>query len=197
MMNGHPMMSNKKQTTTESPIYYPTGNYIRNPLFDDSIPSQKPVDSYALDMDTSYDRNYEEPQNHLPSSTNLNLQFLQPPPIEQEKPTYLSGPMVIRVHPDGRPVIEDTYKPLPRDDDRDEMTIGRDRLPTMQELATSSGSIQSPSHRYSVAVPPPQPPPSQVTPQNRIGQAVRPQFSFRLGQQQNLSQKRSIHHNSY
>lgn len=182
-MHGHPMTSNKKQTTTEPPIYYPTGNYIRNPLFDESLPSKKPADVYALDMDLSYDDNTHH--NHLPAPTNLNLQFLQPPPMVQPQTNYLSGPMVVRVHPDGTPVVEDKFKPLPKDDDRDEMTIGRDRLPSMEELAASGPSPQQhqPSQRYAAIILPP-PPSSRVQPPLN---PLKQQYSFRIGSHRSIN----------
>lgn len=162
-MNGHPMTSNKKQTTTEAPIFYPTGNYIHNPLFDEPLANKKPSsDSYALDMELSYDDNVY--QNRLPAPTNVELQFLQPPPMQESG--YLSGPMVVRVHPDGTPVKEDKLKPLPQDDDRDEMTIGRERLPSMEELAVVSAHVPQKkqfAQRYAAFVLPP-PPSSRVQP---------------------------------
>lgn len=185
-MHGHPMTSNKKQTTTEPPIYYPTGNYIRNPLFDEPLSNKKPTDVYALDMDLSYDtqNKFQEPHhNHLPAPTNLNLQFLQPPPMPQTT-NYLSGPMVVRVHPDGTPVVEDRFKPLPKDDDRDEMTIGRDRLPSMEELAASvPSSQQQVSQRYAAVVLPPPPSTRVQPPLNPLKQ----QYGFRIGSHRSLN----------
>lgn len=46
--------------------------------------------------------------------------------------------MVIRVYPDGRPVPEDLKRPLPRDDDMDELTYSR--LPSIKEIEAASGS---------------------------------------------------------
>uniref|UniRef100_A0A336LPN7 CSON010194 protein n=1 Tax=Culicoides sonorensis TaxID=179676 RepID=A0A336LPN7_CULSO len=186
MMHGHPMTSHKKQTTAESPIYYPSGNYVHNPLFDEVVPSQKPTNSYALDMELSYDNNnYQEPHhNHLPAPTNLNLQFLQPPPIQsQPKENYLTGPMVIRVHPDGTPVVEDKFKPLPKDDDRDEMTLGRDRLPSMEELAASVPASNGNSQKYASFILPP-PPSSRVQPPHN---PAKQGYSFRIGTHRSLN----------
>lgn len=117
-------------------------------------------DSYdPMDMDYSYGPNnglnnglngvYAEPQNHLPqeASTNIHLQYLYPSlrpsyagyqPLSYEQNTnYLSGPMVFRVRPDGTPVEEDRTKPLPTDDDRVEMTIGKEKLPTVEQIFDS------------------------------------------------------------
>lgn len=183
-MHGHPMTSHKKQTTTEPPIYYPTGNYIRNPLFDEALPSnKKPVDTYALDMDLSYDDNTH--QNHLPAPTNLELQFLQPPPMPETNQRFLSGPMVVRVHPDGTPVKEDTLKPLPMDDDRDEMTIGRERLPSMAELAASVPTPyqKQPVQRYAAIVLPPLPSSRVQPPINPLKQ----QYGYRFGSHRSIN----------
>lgn len=182
MMHGHPMTSHKKQTTTEPPIYYPTGNYIHNPLFDEPLTSKKPVDSYALDMDLSYDDNTH--QNHLPAPTNVELQFLQPPPMP-ERSSYLSGPMVVRVHPDGSPVVEDSLKPLPKDDDRDEMIIGRERLPSMEELAASVSLPHQKQQfqRYAAVVLPPPPSTRVQPPINPLKQ----QYGFRFGSHRSIN----------
>ncbi|XP_017892548.1 rhythmically expressed gene 5 protein isoform X3 [Ceratina calcarata] len=52
-------------------------------------------------------------------------------PSEHTGP-YLVGPMVIRVYPDGRPVPEDTTRPLPRDEDVEEFK--HPRLPSIEEV---------------------------------------------------------------
>ncbi|EGI63516.1 PREDICTED: rhythmically expressed gene 5 protein [Acromyrmex echinatior] len=56
---------------------------------------------------------------------------------ESSRP-YLSGPMVIRVYPDGRPVPEDQKRPLPKDEDVDELRYSR--LPSIEEIEAKSGS---------------------------------------------------------
>lgn len=53
---------------------------------------------------------------------------------------YLSGPMIIRVRPDGTPVEEDVQRQLPRDDDREAMTIGAVKLPTVQQIDSEFAS---------------------------------------------------------
>ncbi|XP_029176718.1 rhythmically expressed gene 5 protein [Nylanderia fulva] len=58
-------------------------------------------------------------------------------PSESNRP-YLAGPMVIRVYPDGRPVPEDQKRPLPRDEDIDELRYSR--LPSIEEIEAKSGS---------------------------------------------------------
>ncbi|XP_055374169.1 rhythmically expressed gene 5 protein [Condylostylus longicornis] len=56
-------------------------------------------------------------QNYIASA--LQHQQQQHQSLIETSTNYLSGPLVIRVRPDGTPVEEDKYKPLPRDDDRD------------------------------------------------------------------------------
>lgn len=46
--------------------------------------------------------------------------------------------MVIRVYPDGRPVPEDQKRPLPKDEDVDELKYSR--LPSIEEIEAKSGS---------------------------------------------------------
>ncbi|XP_032668709.1 rhythmically expressed gene 5 protein isoform X2 [Odontomachus brunneus] len=60
------------------------------------------------------------------------------PSSEQHSGPYLVGPMVIRVYPDGRPVPEDQKRPLPRDEDVDELRFSR--LPSVEEIEARSGS---------------------------------------------------------
>lgn len=52
---------------------------------------------------------------------------------------YLVGPMVIRVYPDGRPVPEDSTRPLPRDEDAEELRYAR--LPSIEEIEANGGSV--------------------------------------------------------
>lgn len=58
--------------------------------------------------------------------------------LPSEPGPYLAGPMVIRVYPDGRPVLEDQKRPLPRDEDVDELRYTR--LPSIEEIEAKSGS---------------------------------------------------------
>lgn len=123
-MDGHPAMQSKKQPTTKVPIRQPTGLFEHNPLFDGMDDDtekplrneHKPVD-YGMDMDANYGNGYEEPGNHLPFATNIDIQY-ESPVGNAPASNYLIGPMVVRVRPDGSPVDEDKTKPLPIDDDR-------------------------------------------------------------------------------
>lgn len=147
-MDGHPMMAGKKEVTTVAPIREPTGNYQRNPLFDDAEEpaTKKPAthEDYAMGMDSDpmYEKYqvpskeqenlYPEPQNHLHQETNLNEKYVSPLGLDSG---FLGGPMMIMVRPDGTPVGAH----MPKDDDREAMTLGRDQLPTIDQLSQSYG----------------------------------------------------------
>lgn len=60
-------------------------------------------------------------------------------PSSEPSGPYLAGPMVIRVYPDGRPVPEDQKRPLPKDEDADELRYSR--LPSIEEIEAKSGSM--------------------------------------------------------
>lgn len=114
---------------------------------------------YAMGMDNTYSSyNYptaieqqfsgHEPQNHLiqeaSAATSVHLNYDLP----NRRPSYsnsnyLMGPMIIRVRPDGTPVEEDKLKPLPRDDDREAMTIGKEKIPTIQQLVGNVGGYST------------------------------------------------------
>ena len=168
-MEGHPSKQSKKQGTTESPIREPTGQYEKNPLFDDNNDSSNSdrqneassaQSSYAMGMDNTYSTYnyptalesvavYGQQNNHLSqegAATNVHYNYNLPLSKKQSASAYtsnfLSGPMIIRVRPDGTPVEEDKMKPLPRDDDREAMTLGKNKIPTAQQIANSFGAPQ-------------------------------------------------------
>ncbi|GAB0089947.1 Rhythmically expressed gene 5 protein [Sergentomyia squamirostris] len=158
MMEGHPSKPEKKEISTPGPIMLPQGDYERNPLFDGPAPTQKkPIthQDYAMGMDTdaayqnyrlpeaSSDVYYSDPTNYLPQEapSNVRVQYANPHGVAPNN--FLSGPMIVRVMPDGSPVKEDRHRILPKDDDRDEMTIGRERLPTIDQIARSFSTTQN------------------------------------------------------
>lgn len=160
MMEGHQTRPSKKQESTPSPIREPTGQYEKNPLFDDdndndykqNQAASSSASSYANGMDSMYSSyNYPtaaesvfaDPPNNLAqgAATNIDLHYDFPSETVASTTNFLSGPMIIRVRPDGTPVEEDQHKPLPRDDDREAMTIGKNRLPTAQQI---SANFQTP-----------------------------------------------------
>ena len=104
----------------------------QNPLFKNDDYNNK---ESTYESDGSMD-SYDPQSNHLGASTNVNYNYASKPTklddndhLEQNT-NYLLGPMVTMVRPDGSPVAMNN--PLPQDDD--EMTIGREKMPTMQEL---------------------------------------------------------------
>lgn len=152
MMDGHPMMEVKKETTTVAPIREPAGNFPRNPLFDRDTnePQQKKPqthEEYAMGMDSDpmnghyqqapkdQDNLYPEPQNHLYQETKVSEKYVNPLGVQSG---YLGGPMMIMVRPDGTPI----HSHMPRDDDQEAM-LGRDKLPTMQQIAQSFGTTRN------------------------------------------------------
>nr|XP_012229502.1 PREDICTED: rhythmically expressed gene 5 protein isoform X1 [Linepithema humile] len=73
--------------------------------------------------------------NGLGEETAVNSDYV---PSSVPSGPYLVGPMVIRVYPDGRPVPEDEKRPLPKDEDADELKYSR--LPSIEEIEAKSGS---------------------------------------------------------
>lgn len=152
MMDGHPTSAAKKESTTQAPIMEPTGTFQRNPIFDNdnAQPSpKKPAthEDYAMgmDMDAMYaqyqspkeqENLFPEPQNHLHQETNINEQYVNPLGLDNG---YLSGPMMVMVKPDGTPVNSH----LPKDDDQEAMTIGRQKLPTIQQIQQNFGTTRN------------------------------------------------------
>lgn len=140
------MKQSAKKPTTQAPILVPTGDYERNPLFDgidDDKPNVKPtMQDFAGGMDAesntfgfpSGPTNVDiDPSNQLSSASTVDFHY--EPAVNQnaQNTNYLIGPMVVRVRPDGTPVEEDKSRPLPRDDDREAMTIGSGHFPSLSE----------------------------------------------------------------
>lgn len=158
MMDGHTKNGKKKiPQTTVAPVQIASGQYEHNPLFDDPTPQQQSVNrkqdsglnKYGMDYDysnaaTAQELQYANPQNYLPltgPAANYDLyhrfqeasttHFDNLAPYEQNT-NYLTGPMVVRLRPDGTAVDESQHKP--KDDDIKEMTIGKDKMPTFQQI---------------------------------------------------------------
>lgn len=150
-MEGHPMMQSTKQQPTvseQAPELLMSGPFERNPLFDnvDEVKSKHAdrtiTTDYAMDMEFYNDKRIDEPSNNqFPLATNVQFQY-DVPSVNEPSTNYLTGPMVIRVRPDGTPVEEDRSRPLPRDDDREAMTIGSGYFPSLQQL---SQNLQPPA----------------------------------------------------
>lgn len=152
MMDGHPMMAGdaKKKVTTVAPIREPAGSYPHNPLFDDVPAPKKPTkthEDYAMGMDSDplyeqiklpkdQENLYPEPLNHLHQETKVSEKYLNPTGVQSG---YLNGAMMIMVKPDGTMVR--AY--MPKDDDYEAMSIGREQLPTMEQLVRSFGTTRN------------------------------------------------------
>ncbi|XP_060655657.1 LOW QUALITY PROTEIN: rhythmically expressed gene 5 protein [Drosophila nasuta] len=87
----------------------------QNPLFDGSSSGNiEHKHKYAMDMDMAYGYGGGEQSPAVQQSSELPVAAA----LTAEPPQrYLSGPLVIRLRPDGTPVEEDKKRPLPRDDD--------------------------------------------------------------------------------
>lgn len=151
-MEGHPMMQSKKPQpviSEQAPVLLMSGPFERNPLFDsvDEIKIKNDdrtttTSNYAMDMEFYNDNRYDEPSNNqFPLATNVQYQY-DVPAVNEPSTNYLTGPMVIRVRPDGTPVDEDRSRPLPRDDDIEAMTMGSGYFPSMRPL---SQNLQPPA----------------------------------------------------
>lgn len=154
-MEGHPMMQSKKQqpvTSEQAPVLLMSGPFERNPLFDsvdekkikndDHTTTTTTTSNYAMDMEFYNDNRFDEPSNNqFPLATNVELQY-DVPSVNEQSTNYLTGPMVIRVRPDGSPVEEDRSRPLPRDDDIEAMTMGTGYFPSLRQL---SQNLQPPA----------------------------------------------------
>ncbi|XP_050095007.1 rhythmically expressed gene 5 protein [Anopheles aquasalis] len=168
MMDGHTKNGKKKTQTTVAPAYIVSEQFEHNPLFDDPAPTSDgirkggSISKYGMDYDynvgpTGQEMQFSEPHNHLPqeASTNVDYSFQYQPaasthfnnlaPYEQNT-NYLTGPMVVRLRPDGTPVEEDRLKSsasvvaaisVPKDDDIKEMTLGKEKMPSFQQIYDS------------------------------------------------------------
>uniref|UniRef100_A0A182QNB8 Uncharacterized protein n=1 Tax=Anopheles farauti TaxID=69004 RepID=A0A182QNB8_9DIPT len=160
MMDGHTKNGKKKTQTTVAPAYIVSEQFEHNPLFDDPAPSDGvrksggSLSKYGMDYDygngpTGQEMQYSEPQNHLPQSSNVDYSYQYEPaasthfnnlaPYEQTS-NYLTGPMVVRLRPDGTPVEEDKVQvapAVPKDDDIKEMTLGKEKMPSFQQIYDS------------------------------------------------------------
>lgn len=76
--------------------------------------SQQKEDYYVDPLDQSKN------DNHLGSSSN-QIDEISVLPFDNNP---VIGPMMVRVLPDGRPVPGDEYKPLPKDEDKEDVMIG-------------------------------------------------------------------------
>lgn len=117
MMEGHEMM--KKTTTTPAPRrdsydYYSESNYLGS-----ASSRHETVLNFNRPSNKGFTTN---PTKQTPNS------------VAPTKFAY--GPMVVRVHPDGRPVQED--KVLPIDDDVHHYIMMKTKIPNLREFESRS-----------------------------------------------------------
>lgn len=93
-------------------------------------------------------RNFTETSggNDLGSASN-NVEEIATPPG-----SYVIGPMVVRVMPDGRPVPGDSQRPLPKDEDAEEFIAMRSKpMPTMMDMFGQHKQLLQPTQNRPVA----------------------------------------------
>uniref|UniRef100_A0A0A1XB35 Rhythmically expressed gene 5 protein n=1 Tax=Zeugodacus cucurbitae TaxID=28588 RepID=A0A0A1XB35_ZEUCU len=105
-----------------------TGAHSQNPLFDGEGENKH---KFAMDMDITYGYGNGQTDNQKPSSTE----------------TFLSGPLVFRVRPDGSPVEEDQNKPLPRDDDLEAYQLSGTPAGSTSATQVTPAIVGQPKHR--------------------------------------------------
>uniref|UniRef100_A0A1A9UY74 Rhythmically expressed gene 5 protein n=1 Tax=Glossina austeni TaxID=7395 RepID=A0A1A9UY74_GLOAU len=111
--------------------------HIKNPIFETDNEQQH---QYAMDMDIAY--GYPS-MSHNPQVDVFDSSAHSNPSEEEKHRTYLTGPSVVRVRPDGTPVEEDRHKPLPQDDDLEVLNSS-----SSSAASTSTFSSSIPNYSY-------------------------------------------------
>ncbi|XP_054739446.1 rhythmically expressed gene 5 protein [Anastrepha obliqua] len=110
-----------------------TSAHNQNPLFNSDIDHKH---KFAMDMDIAFGYPNSQSDNQKPYTE-----------------TFLSGPLVFRVRPDGTPVEEDQHKPLPHDDDLEAYQLSSAAAGSGATTATTSAVMgasavsDQPKHR--------------------------------------------------
>lgn len=112
-MEGHEMMK-KKTTTTPAPRrdaydYYSESNYLG-----------------------SASSRHETVLNYRPANKGFTTNPTKQTPNSVAPTKFAYGPMIVRVHPDGRPVQED--KVLPVDDDIHHFMMMKTKIPNLSQF---------------------------------------------------------------
>lgn len=109
----------------------------QNPLFKDDAANDEETTNLGSDQ---YDDDEQNNYLHQGAATNHVFAYVNKPneldnqEVLEQNTNYLINGMVQWMMPDGSPVIEKIPFTLPVDDDRDDMTMGKKRMPTMKEL---------------------------------------------------------------
>ncbi|XP_037887616.1 rhythmically expressed gene 5 protein [Glossina fuscipes] len=115
--------------------------HVKNPIFETDNEQQH---QYAMDMDIAYGYGYPS-MSHNPQVDVFDSSAHSNPSEEEKHRTYLTGPSVVRVRPDGTPVEEDRHKPLPQDDDLEVLNSSASSSAT---ASTSTFPSSIPNYSY-------------------------------------------------
>lgn len=138
MMNGHVVdAQDERQQFLQREQYKQ-----QNPLFrDDDVTGNE--ETSELGSTDQYEDDVNNNYLHQGAATNYNYAYINKPNeldnqehLEQNT-NYLLGSMVAYMMPDGSPVKDRVFSAIPEDDDREDMTMGSRRMPTMQQLYAS------------------------------------------------------------
>lgn len=145
MMDGHADAKDKRQQYLQQEQLKQ-----QNPLFDDE-------EAFGVGQ---YDDDEHNNYLHEGSETNQNYAYVSKPQdldynehLEQNT-NYLMGPDVHYMMPDGSPVKGMIYRPAPEDDDRDDLTMRSQKMPTMQQIYDSIKTMDE-QPKIIIAAPPP------------------------------------------
>lgn len=134
MMDGHVDAQDERQRYLQREQYKQ-----QNPLFKDETTGNE--ETSELGSAGQYED--DEHNNYLHAASHQNFAYVNKPNdldshehLEQST-NYLMGSMVQYMMPDGTPVKEKISYTLPNDDDREDMMMGRKKMPTMQQLYDS------------------------------------------------------------
>jgi hypothetical protein len=134
MMDSHDDAKDERQQYLQQEQYKQ-----QNPLFKGDATSNE--ESSELGSTDQYVD--DEHNNYLHQATNYAYAYvnkpkdLDNPKYLEQNTNYLMGSNVHYMMPDGSPVQDKVVIAYPEDDDREDMTMGRRRMPTMQQLYDS------------------------------------------------------------
>lgn len=136
-MDGHVDAKDERQQFLQREQYKQ-----QNPLFrDDDVMGNE--ETSELGSTDQYEDDVNNNYLHQGAATNYNYAYVDKPNdldnqehLEQNT-NYLMGSMVSYMMPDGSPVKDKVFSAAPEDDDREDMTMGSRRMPTMQQLYAS------------------------------------------------------------
>lgn len=141
MMDGHVDAKDERQQFLQREQYKQ-----QNPLFRDGDDYDNVMGNEETSDLGSTDQYEDDVNNNYlqqGAATNYNYAYINKPNdldnqehLEQNT-NYLMGSMVAYMMPDGSPVKDKFFNAVPVDDDREDMTMGSKRMPTMQQLYAS------------------------------------------------------------